>query len=167
LICDDGLVPIETRREKMRVSRQSWPMVVLVAAFLVTLASCAPVRLIAPYDERIEKGVTALQKDTTAFFTKIDRQGGSDQNDYKNHVAFYDKSRVGTKSLLIRAGAVPKNEQTEKQLEALMEKYRSMEEQHKTQGLSQSVIPSLESSFDQAFRAILTLEIAKKKLVET
>jgi len=141
-----------------------------VMSFLVllvlTIASCAHVQLMAPYDERIEKGVTELQKNTTEFFVKIERKGGSDKVDYNNHTSFYDDSKVSTKSLLIRAGATAQNEKTQGQVILLMEKYRSLEKQHKTLGLTPYTIPSLESSFDQIFRAILTLEVAKKELIE-
>jgi hypothetical protein len=133
---------------------------------VLTIASCVHVQLIAPYDERIEKGVTELQKDTTEFFVKIERNGGSDKVDYKNHTKFYDDSKVSTKGLLIRAEATAQNEKTQGQIILLMEKYKSLEEQHKTVGLTLHTILSLESSFDQIFRAILTLEVAKKELTE-
>lgn len=134
--------------------------------FVLTLASCAHIQLIAPYDERIENGVTELQKNTTAFFVKIERQGGSDKNDYKNHIKFYDDSKVSTKSLLIRAGATAQNKMTEEQITLLMQKYKYLEEQHMTIGLTPYTISTLESSFDQIFRSILTLEVAKKELGE-
>ena len=88
----------------------------LAILFIMIFASCASIQLIAPYDERIEKGTTELQKNTTTFFVKVERQGGSDINDYKNHIEFYDNSKVATKSLLIRAGATAQNKKTEKQM---------------------------------------------------
>jgi hypothetical protein len=97
---------------------------------------------------------------------KIERKGGSDKNDYNNYTKFYDDSKISTKSLLIRAAAIAQNEKTEQQIKLLMEKYKSLEEQHKAIGLTPHTIPSLESSFDQIFRAILTLEVAKKELTE-
>ena len=39
---------------------------------------CGSVTVIAPYDQKIDDGVTNLQKSTAEFFTKIERQGGSD-----------------------------------------------------------------------------------------
>lgn len=134
--------------------------------FVLILAACAPIQLIAPYDERIDNGVTELQKSTTTFFVKIERQKGSDKNDYQNHVKFYDESKVSTKSLLIRAGATAQNEKTEGQIDLLMQKYNKLEEQHKKFGLKIDTIPTLESSFNQIFRSILTLEVAKKELKE-
>jgi hypothetical protein len=131
--------------------------------FVLILASCAPIQLIAPYDERIENGITELQKSTTTFFVKIERQGGSDKRDYKNYVKFYDDAKVSTKSLLIRAGATAQNKMTEEQISLLIKKYKSLEDQHKTIGISPYTIPVLESSFDQIFRTILTLEVAKKE----
>jgi hypothetical protein len=144
------------------VKLQRLGVAVFLVSFLLTVASCAHIQLIAPYDERIEKGVTDLQKNTTEFFVKIERAGGSDKSDYSNHTKFYDDAQVSAKSLFIRAGAVARNKKTEEQIKLLMEKYKSLEKQHKTVGLTPYTIPPLESSFDQIFRAILTLEIAKK-----
>ena len=139
-------------------------VVTALTILCMILASCAHVTLIAPYDERIEKGITELQKNTTAFFVKIERHGGSDKEDYKHYIQFYDDSKVAVKSLLIRAGATAQNEKTESQIKALMEKYDSLENQHRTVGLTSYTIPITETSFDVIFRAILTLEIAKKDL---
>ena len=138
----------------------------ILVSFVLTMAACAHVQLIAPYDERIDKGITELQKNTTEFFVGIERKGGSDKTDYNNYTKFYDDSKVSAKSLLIRAGAVVQNKKTEDQIILLMEKYKSLEEQHKTIGLTSYTIAPLESSFDQIFRAILTLEVAKKEPTE-
>lgn len=138
-------------------------VLVLLIFFVLTIAACAHIQLIAPYDERIDKGITELQKNTTEFFVGVERKGSSDKNDYKNYVKFYDDSKVASKSLLIRAGAIAQNKKTEQQIKILIEKYKTLEEQHKTIGLSSQTIPPLESSFDQIFHAILTLEVAKKE----
>ena len=81
------------------------------------IASCTHIQLIAPYDERIENGVTELQKNTTEFFVAIERNGGSDIADYNNHTKFYDDSKVSAISILIRAGATAKNEKNDKTTE--------------------------------------------------
>ncbi len=141
---------------------KKYGVLLLLTSFLLTIAACAHIQLTAPYDERIDKGVTELQKNTTEFFVGIERKGGSDKIDYKNYFKFYDDSKVSTKSLLIRAGAIAQNKQTEGQLTLLMAKYKLLEEQHKTIGLTPYTIAPLESSFDQIFRTILTLEVAKK-----
>ena len=61
-------------------------------------------------------------------------------------------------------GALTKNKKTEKQILLLIQKFELLEKQHKTTGLTPYTIPTLESSFDQIFRSILTLEVAKKEL---
>ena len=136
----------------------------LLTLVCMILASCAHVTLIASHDERIEKGITELQKETTTFFVNIERQGGSSKEDYSKYTDFYDKAKVATKSLFIRAGATAQNKLTEQQIKLLMEKYAKLEEQHKTTGLTPYTLAPLESSFDDIFRAILTLEVAKKDL---
>ena len=64
----------------------------LAVAFLLSMGAlgCGSVTVIAPYDQKIDDGVTNLQKSTAEFFTKIERQGGSNREDYKNHTKFYD-----------------------------------------------------------------------------
>ena len=64
-------------------------LLLLIGAF-----GCGPVTLIAPYDQKIDDGVTNLQKSTAEFFTKIERQGGSKPEDYKNYTKFYDDAKV-------------------------------------------------------------------------
>lgn len=142
--------------------KHAWFLPVILLS--LALSSCAHVQLVAPYDERIEKDVVALQESTTRFFVMLERQEGSTQQDYPKHIVFYDNAKVVTRGLLIRTRAVPTNEKTAEQVQLLAEKYRSLEEQHRTRGLSLAVSRTLEPSFDQIFRAILALEIGKKEL---
>jgi len=139
---------------------------VLIILLGLPIAACTHIQLIAPYDERIEKGITELQKNTTEFFVEIERKDGSDTEDYKNYIEFYDDTKVATRSLLIRAGAVAYNETTEAQIKKLMDKYKKLEKQHTEVGLSAHTVPLLEASFDQCFRAILILEVAKEELAD-
>ena len=68
------------KRELNRMYRpREFAATLLAVAFLLSVGAlgCGPVTLIAPYDQRIDEGVTNLQKSTAEFFTKIERQGGS------------------------------------------------------------------------------------------
>lgn len=134
-----------------------------VALLLLTGAfGCGPVTLIAPYDQKIDDGVTNLQKSTAEFFTKIERQGGSNREDYKNHTKFYDDAKVTLSGLSVRANAFTNNNLTTAQLVVLNEQFSDLEQTHMKIGISKEAVPEYEKALNRTFTAILTLEIAKK-----
>ena len=153
------------KRELNRMYRpREFAATLLAVAFLLSVGAlgCGPVTLIAPYDQRIDEGVTNLQKSTAEFFTKIERQGGSNREDYKNHTKFYDDAKVTLSGLSVRANAFTNNKLTTEQLEVLSEQFRLLEETHMKIGVSKAAVPEYEKAFNRTFTAILTLEIAKK-----
>jgi hypothetical protein len=133
----------------------------LIAA--IGLAGCAPIQLIAPYDQKTDEGVTNLQKATAEFLTRIERQGGSTPEDFRNQTKFYDDVRVMLSVILVRAEALPKNTLTVQQIEILQQQFQKLEQDHKSMGISQAAVPQLERAFNRTFTAILTLELAKKE----
>lgn len=139
---------------------------VMVFAFTITisLVGCASITLIAPYDQKIDEGVTNLQKMSAEFFTKIERQGGSKPEDYKNHSNFYDDSKVALSGILVRADAIATNTKTVDMLRKLNEQLQLLEARHQKDGISAAVATDNAKSFNRTFGAILTLEVAKKEL---
>jgi hypothetical protein len=69
---------------------------IIAVSFVLAIGifGCSSIQLIAPYDQKIDDSVTNLQKMTAEFLTKIERQGGSKPDDYKNHAKFYDDARI-------------------------------------------------------------------------
>ena len=137
-----------------------------VVAWLILaigVVGCAPIQLIAPYDQKTDEGVTNLQKMTAQFFTRIERQGGSTPDDYKNQTKFYDDARVALSGVLVRSQALAQNDLTVQQIEILQQQFQKLEQDHKTMGISQAMVPQLEKAFNRTFTAILTLEVAKKE----
>src|SRR5262245_63401043 len=104
----------------------------LAVAFFLSMGAlgCGPVTLIAPYDQKIDDGVTNLQKSTAEFFTKIERQGGSKPEDYNNYTKFYDGAKVTLSGLSVRASAFTNNKLTTEQLAVLSEQFRDLEQTH-------------------------------------
>ena len=150
---------------KMQRSRQMRsPMIAAWLLLLIGVLGCAPIQLIAPYDQKTDESVTNLQKMTAQFFTQIERQKGSTPEDYRNHTKFYDDARVMLSGILVRAQALTKNTMTVKQIEILQQQFQKLEQDHKTIGISQAAVPQLEKAFNRTFTAILTLEVAKKEL---
>jgi hypothetical protein len=137
-------------------------LLAVVFLLLIGVFGCGPVTLIAPYDQKIDDGVTNLQKSTAEFFTRIERQGGSDPEDYKNYTKFYDDAKVTLSGLSVRANAFTNNNLTTEQLEVLSEQFRNLEQTHMKIGVSRAAVPEYEKAFNRTFTAILTLEVAKK-----
>lgn len=150
----------------MKTQRPAQVWKLILATWLLLMigaAGCAPIQLIAPYDQKTDEGVTDLQKMTAQFFTRIERQGGSSADDYKNQTKFYDDARVMLSGIFVRAEALPKNTLTVQQIEILQQQFQKLEQDHKTMGISQAMVPQLEKAFNRTFTAILTLEVAKKE----
>jgi len=137
-------------------------LLAVASLLLIGAFGCGPVTLIAPYDQKIDDGVTNLQKSTAEFFTKIERQGGSKPEDYKNYTKFYDDAKVTLSGLSVRASAFTNNKLTTEQLVVLSEQFRDLEQTHMKIGISSAAVPEYENAFNRTFIAILTLEIAKK-----
>jgi hypothetical protein len=129
----------------------------------MSIVGCSSIQLIAPYDQKVDDSVTHLQQMTAEFLTKIERQGSSKPEDYKNHAKFYDDAKVALSGILVRASAVTNNTLTVQQLEILRQQFQKLEEEHQKIGIQQAAVSDLESAFNQTFTAILTLEVAKKQ----
>ena len=129
----------------------------------VVVLGCGPIQLIAPYDQKTDEAVTNLQKMTAEFFTQIERQGGSNPEDYKNHTKFYDDVKVALSGCIVRVNAISNNKVTFEQLKILKNQFTELEKNHHEIGLEQAAIPVFESAFNKTFRMILLIEVAKKE----
>jgi hypothetical protein len=140
----------------------------LLLSGLILSAGCSSIQFVPPYDDQLDKDVTALQTATETFLVKIEREGSSSPDDYKkNYTDFYDKEKVAISGLEVRAGAVAVNDQTEGQIKILNDLIGKMETRHKDSGLSVIDATQYEQDLNRVFRAILTLEIAKKSVGTT
>jgi hypothetical protein len=136
-----------------------WLAVLLV---LAALQGCAAIRLVGDYDEKIDEGVTALQKDTEAFLVKMESAPGDDVPAYAENIAFYDEAKVAISALRLRADATERNSITVQQLDALRRYLAGMEVAHRS-GMKEREIALHRSSFQTVFTAILTFELAKRR----
>lgn len=85
-----------------------------LSLIILAIAGCGTVRLVAGYDEEIEKGVTELQKQVEAILTKIERKPSNPSSSYD--AKDYEKLREDLNVLRTRAAAWDKNELTVKML---------------------------------------------------
>jgi hypothetical protein len=143
--------------------RDSRRVLIVLLMLVVSLSGCGSIRLIAPYDQKIDDGVTNLQKATAEFLTGIERRGGSTPTDYKDHMKFYDECKVSLSGLIVRADALTGNSLTAKQLEILRQQFQNLEADDRKMGIPQAAVPQYEKAFNRTFTAILTLEVAKKE----
>lgn len=132
----------------------------------LAVSGCMSVRLIADYDQKIDEGVTALQKKTESFLVKLERTCEAAEGAYAQHVSFYDEAKVDLSALQVRADAIAKNKQTSEQLKLLKDSFEQMEAQHK-KGFTPIVVTRTRGLLNPHFTAILTLEVAKKDRLPT
>lgn len=147
-------------------------------SLLIMLSAGCSVRLIAEYDENIDKGITVLHEKTETFLTAIETDliRGSllkDETEEKNkilkkvlydeHAEFYRDFLVNLRVLKVRADSYIGNEITVKQLDALEEILKAQEIVHKSGLETPEDIADMRSAFTRGFKGILKLEIAKKR----
>jgi len=136
----------------------------LIIVLLFALSACT-IRLISEYDENIDRGATALHKSFESFFFKIESQSFPACN-YDNHKDFYDQSKVDISALKLRAEAIPKNDNTIKQIKTLADSLNLLEQLHQTHTdncLLKEEVAVLRTNFNVSLGAIIKLELAKKK----
>jgi hypothetical protein len=120
------------------------------------------VALIAPYDEQVDQSATALQRRMDAYLTTLAQKGTGPDARYEANKEFYTQYGVDLRSLLIRAQSWPKNKLTEDQLTLMLKNLEQLRLAHADAPLSAEAITTFRDLFNQGWRAILTLELAKK-----
>lgn len=134
----------------------------LLTSLLLVSAGCT-VTLISAYDPEIDASATKLQKGMDTFLTLLDTQAGSPEARYEQRKAFYPQYLVNLRSVLLRAQSHPKNTLTEKQLTLMINNLTQLEFIHQTGPLDPAVISTMRDLFNQGWKAIMTLELAKKR----
>ena len=94
-----------------------------VTLMLLLLSACVTVKLVADYDEQIDKGVTQLQKEVETFLVKLEGTA-KNLNDMvqvydEKHAQFYADARVAISGLRVRADATERNSLTVRMLDGL------------------------------------------------
>jgi len=137
----------------------------LVIAFMLVSLGCA-VRLIADYDEIIDKSATDLQGRIETFLTKMERTAGTSEGEYANNTAFYDEIKGTLSSMRVRAEAIPKNKHTVEHIELIeqnIENLRKLHEKQKEKGLTEAHIGPARNALNTQFTALIKLQNALKR----
>lgn len=141
-------------------------LMTLVLALSVLITGCS-VTLVSRYDEQTDANITALQKKFETHFLKL--EGASfPECSFAANKAFYDDVSVQLSSTRVRANAIPKNEITLEQLNALSQAVSSLEKAQKLRDGKSSCLPAEiiqadRTMFNAIFTALLKFELAKKR----
>jgi len=141
---------------------------IAVLLSMAALSACTHIKLIADYDEVIDKSATESSKKVEGFFTKLERATSYDEVSYLKSTSFYDDIRADLRTMRVRAGAVPKNSLTVQQVDLLIQNIDALEKIHKLHDPQQKLFTAEElapmrTAFSQQFMAIIKLELAKKR----
>jgi hypothetical protein len=127
------------------------------------LATGCQITLVSSYDEQIDHSATELQKRLDGFLTGLVREAGTPAADYAANAAFYDDYAVELRALRLRAASQPQNTITVQQVDLMLDSLENLRALHEAGPVSEDTAASLRDLFSQSWRAILTLELAKKR----
>lgn len=133
-----------------------------VAAVLLLLSACSP-RLISDYDETTDRSVTELQRMVESFLTTLERDPTPPACEYARQRQFYHDASVAISALALRNEIRTHNEITNAQIGLLKKSLDALERLHQTSCLSPLQVQLVRDGFNQSFRAILKLELAKQR----
>jgi hypothetical protein len=139
----------------------------LAVLFSVMVISGCTVTLVSKYDEQTDANVTALQKKLDTYFLKLNGASFPDCSFAANR-SFYDEVNIQLSSAQVRANAIPQNDITIQQLDALSKAITDLETVQKLRDGKSSCLPAEivttdRTLFNSIFTAILKFELAKKR----
>jgi hypothetical protein len=142
-------------------------MFMLAVLFSVMIMSGCTVTLVSNYDEQTDANVTALQKKLDTYFLKLDGASYPDCSFAANR-SFFDEVNIQLNSAQVRAYAIPKNDITIQQLDALSKAIADLGNVQRLRDDKRSCLPAEIVStdrtlFNSIFTAILKFELAKKR----
>ena len=143
--------------------------IVSVALVAWSLGGCT-IRLVSEYDEDIDKAASRLQMEMDTFLTGLETNAGTSAASYGSSREFYPKYAVEVRSVMVRAQAHPKNELSVQQYALMLKSLKDLEDSHRgSRGhedegkIPAEAIPAFRDLFNQAWSAIIRLEVAKKR----
>ena len=133
---------------------------------LLVVLGCQQVRFVSAHDEVVDRGTTALHTKIASFVGKMVMFAGRPEGTYAANEAAYPDLQAEVSSLLLRAGATPKNEITRRQfdeLQANVERLRQLHQLGGDRGLRKAVATPALAAIDVNCSAIIKLELAKRR----
>lgn len=140
-------------------------LVALVLALFVTLG-CGPVRLVSPYDQLIDQGITDFHTKLATFIGKVVPLAGKPEGSYEANKDAYPEFAAQLSTLKLRAAQTPKDDITVKAIDELVsnvERLRQLHQSGAEKGLPQALAGPALAAIDVQCESILKFEIAKKR----
>lgn len=136
-----------------------------LGAATLDATACAPLRLVAEYDERVDQEATRLQRAMDEFLTQAEHSpSGDPTRTYAYSTTFYVRYAVDLRALKARATALQQNSITVQQITLMENSLERLRSTHQSQNtLSTSAIGLFRDLFNSAWTTILTFELAKKR----
>ena len=145
------------------VTRRVLPLVLMI---VVCQGWGCTLKLISDYDDVTDKSVTELQKKVETFLVRMEAAAGTSEGEVGSNKAFYDETKIALSSLRLRAEAIPNNKLTAEQISGLQDNIEVLRKLHESAGhggLTKILVEAPRTAFNTQFKAILTLELAKKR----
>ncbi len=146
-----------------RDRQRALTMLLLLTALSATVlgaTACANIRLISDYDPIVDEAVTALQKDVDTFLTRLDDEVAPTVEEAQE---IFDQLHVDLRAIQVRASAQTKNELIIQQLDLVADNLGLLTEAYGEGIEDPQEIELFRNSFQTQFRAILKLELAKRR----
>ena len=138
-------------------------MLALAPALIIPQTGCSRITLISSYDEQIDHSATELQRRMDAFLTMLADKEGTPQASYESNKSFYSDYAVDLRSLKVRAVSQPKNQITSQQIDLMTASLEELRKAHESGPITADAVPTFRDLFNQAWGAIIALEMAKKR----
>lgn len=142
---------------KLQIRNKHIIRLIMVVLLIFALSGC---KLIAEYDEIIDKTVTSLHTKINTFLVKMERCAGTPEGEYVKNTSFYDNTKGTMQSLTTRAAIISKNDIIIEQVNLLsdsIEKLRGIHERQGKGGLTKELIDPIKLAIDAQFASIIKL----------
>ncbi|MGA3287049.1 MAG: hypothetical protein ABSD46_06465 [Bacteroidota bacterium] len=133
-----------------------------VVFFAFIINGCFSVKLIADYDEAVDKQVTEIYRNISTYMQDLANTPQVSGTDSIARVSKYNSVQLDISTLKLRASDKDKNSQQIQQIELLVDSWNKIGELQKLHP-TKDMIQSAQSGFEITLTAILKLEIAKKR----
>lgn len=130
------------------------------------LSGCMAIKLVGDYDEQIDKGTTALQKEVETFLVKLETSAPKPEDKvetYDKHKEFYGDTKIAISGLRLRADATERNSLTVRMFDGLSNNISRLEKADREGIKKVEITESFRGGFTSQFTAILSFELAKKR----
>ena len=133
-----------------------------ILSFTFLLCACQSLN-IPQYDAKTDQAVTKIQTQVNSLFISIKENLHSKKSAERYYQKDYQKILVRLHVLLTRQEALPHNTTTREQVELLIDSIEKLQQRHKLGFKNEKELKALQHLINRHFRAILTLELAKRK----